>query len=49
MSRRTRSNNRTPPEMEMEVKNPRQTEGVVDVDTIPSPEPVSPTLVEEKP
>jgi hypothetical protein len=34
----------------MEVENPMQPEGVVDVDAIPSPviEPVSPTVVEEK-
>jgi hypothetical protein len=33
----------------MEVENPTQLEGVVDVDAIPSPiiEPVSPTVVEE--
>jgi hypothetical protein len=32
----------------MEVENPTQTKGVVDVNSIPSPEKTSPTLVEEK-
>jgi hypothetical protein len=30
------------------VENPNQQAGVIDVDVIPSPEPVSPRVVEEK-
>jgi hypothetical protein len=49
MLRRTQRNNRSLEEPTMERKNPMKTEGVVDVDGIPSPviEPVSPIVVEE--
>jgi hypothetical protein len=39
---------RPPQEPTIEAENPTQMEGVVDVDAIPSPEPVSPTLVRRK-
>jgi hypothetical protein len=47
--RKIRSATRSPQEPTMEVENPTQPEGVVDVDTIPSLviEPVSPIVVEE--
>jgi hypothetical protein len=48
MSRKTCSDIRPSQEPAVEVENPTKTEGVVDVDAIPSSELAIPTLFEEK-